>query len=259
VGVKSEDPRRPAAETVPVLKLNLIQDFSTGVYDYNLMTSAFVALTAGAGHEAGRAVKVSFSAQEWCGHAYAQARLDASGVRLESHSYFDGEADETSTLPANAVGLVEDALLVWARGLASPVPAPGATVDAPVLRSLEHARLAHVPVAWDRATLGRSASSSLVTVPAGTFDVDEWTVSIASATGPRSYPPGRSPAAPTPRTWRFLVERAWPHRVIRWTRGDGARADLVASSRIAYWTMNGPGLESALDGLGLRPRGPRTP
>src|SRR6056297_3157419 len=37
--VKSE-----GAEGVSVMKLNLIQDFPTGVYDYHLMTSAFVAL-----------------------------------------------------------------------------------------------------------------------------------------------------------------------------------------------------------------------
>ena len=31
------------AGTVPVMKLNLVEDFQTGIYDYNLMTSTFVA------------------------------------------------------------------------------------------------------------------------------------------------------------------------------------------------------------------------
>ncbi len=36
------------------------------------MTSAFSALTAVNGRPAGSVSKVSFSAQEWCGHVYAQ-------------------------------------------------------------------------------------------------------------------------------------------------------------------------------------------
>ena len=258
-GVKSEDPRRPAAETLPVLKLNLIQDFPTGVYDYNLMTSAFVALAAGAGRDNGRTLKVSFSAQEWCGQSYAHAQIDPAGVRLVSHSYFDGEADAAVTLPSPPDGLAEDALLVWARGLLAPVLAPGATVEASLLRSLELGRLEHVRAAWDRGTLARSAESQSVTVPAGTFDVDERTVSVPTMTEPRSYPPARSATPLAPRTWTFLVERAWPHRVIRWSRSDGASAVLVASARIPYWKLNGPGLESALAELGLQPRAPRTP
>ncbi len=168
-----------------------------------------------------------------------------------SHSYFDGEADGTQTLPSPRDGLAEDALLVWARGLATPVLDSGATVEVPLLRSLELERLTHVRAVWDRATLARSAETRTVTVPAGTFEVDERTVSVPSVTEPGRPPP--------PRTWSFLVERAWPHRVIHWSRSDGARADLVASTRMAYWKMNGPGLESALAQLGLKPRATRTP
>jgi hypothetical protein len=236
-GVKSEDPARPASETVPVMKLNLVQDFSTGIYDYNLMTSAFVAL------DGRRTLKVAFSSQEWCGQVYSQARLDRSNVRLDSHSYFDGEADATATLPAQPDGLAEDALLVWARGLAEPQLEPGATAEVPLLRSLELARLTHVPVAWDRATLWRAKASRQMTVPAGTFEVEERTVVVQ---------------APK-RTWTLLVERAEPHRIVGFARDDGIEAKLVASKRMAYWKLNGPGRESALGELGLKPRPPRTP
>jgi len=241
LGVKSEDPHRPAAETVPVMKLNLIQDFPTGVYDYNLMTSAFVSLASAAGVEARRTLKVSFSAQEWCGQVYAQARFESAGIRLVSHSYFDGEADQSTTLPAKG-GLAEDALLVWARGLADPVLAPGATAEVPLLRSLERARLEHVGVDWDPATLTRSKKIERVIVPAGTFEVETLAVSMAAE-----------------RTWTFLVERAAPHRVVRFVRSDGMKAELIASKRIPYWTLNGPGRESTLRELGLTPRPPRTP
>ncbi len=258
-GVKSEDASRPAAETVPVMKLNLVQDFATGVYDYNLMTSAFVALDAGAGVDSRRTLKVAFSAQEWCGQVYSQARLERSGVRLVSHSYFDGEADASTTLPSRPDGLAEDALLVWARGLAAPVLDPGKTAEVPLLRSLERARLGHVPVAWDRATLSRSTAPRRTVVPAGTFEVDELTVAIAALEEPRTYPPSHPKASAAKRTWTFLVERAAPHRIVRFGRDDGMKAELVASKRMPYWTLNGPGLESALAELGLKPRPPRTP
>jgi len=259
VGVKSEDPRRPAAETVPVLKLNLVQDFPTGVYDYNLMTSAFVSLAAAAGVDARLTLKVSFSAQEWCGQVYAHARFEGAGVRLVSHSYFDGEADEASTLPAREGGLAEDALLVWARGFADPVLAPGATAEVPLLRSLERARLAHVRVDWDRATLSRSKTVERVSVPAGTFEVEALSVAVATTTETRAYPPARPQSTSAARTWTFLVERAAPHRIVRFARNDGTKADLIASKRIPYWTLNGPGLESTLSELGLKPRAPRAP
>src|SRR6266851_2205386 len=40
--VKSDPGKHPKSDEFPVLKLNLVQDFPTGIYDYNLMTSAFV-------------------------------------------------------------------------------------------------------------------------------------------------------------------------------------------------------------------------
>jgi hypothetical protein len=88
--VKADGPAREDGEgggTFQAMKLNLIQDVPTGVYDYNLMTSAFVALQSVPGEPAlppGAPVKVSFSSQEWCGHVYPQALFRQSGVRLRA-------------------------------------------------------------------------------------------------------------------------------------------------------------------------------
>src|SRR5262249_52458683 len=109
--VKSDPGKHPESDEFPVMKLNLVEDFPTGIYDYNLMTSTFVALKAVNGRSAGSTTKVSFSSQEWCGNVYAQALFDAASVRHESHSYFDGEADRQETLPYPEAGLAEDALL----------------------------------------------------------------------------------------------------------------------------------------------------
>ena len=257
--VKSENPDRPQSETFPVIKLNLVQDFPTGVYDYSLMTSAFVALAEHGGRPRGAATKVSFSAQEWCGHVYAQLVFDAQRVALDSHSYFDGEADERLELDASAGGVAEDALPIWARGLAAPRLEPGESREVPLLRSLEIARLGHVAVNWDRATLSRSAAHHTVEVPAGTFEVETVTVEVAAAAVPGRYPPGRADERRVDRRWTFLVETAAPHRIVEWQRDDAVRARLLASERMPYWQMNGGDQTGALERLGLTARPPRTP
>ena len=40
--VKLDDPSRSPGDAVDVLKLNLVRDFQTGIYDYNTMVSLFV-------------------------------------------------------------------------------------------------------------------------------------------------------------------------------------------------------------------------
>src|SRR5688572_26609928 len=60
--VKVDNPRANPADTFDALKLNLVRDFQTGIYDYNTMVSVFVRSDTFA------PVKVSFSSAEWCGH-----------------------------------------------------------------------------------------------------------------------------------------------------------------------------------------------
>jgi hypothetical protein len=135
IRVKADPGRHPKRDEFPVMKLNLIEDFATGIYDYHLLTSAFVSLVPVNSRGAGAPTKLSFSAQEWCGHTYAQLLFDHRYARYTGHSYFDGEADSSSAfiVPANAQA--EDALMIWARGLASAVVAAGDSAEAPVTGS----------------------------------------------------------------------------------------------------------------------------
>lgn len=240
--VKSDPGKHPVSDEFPVMKLNLVQDFSTGIYDYNLMTSAFVALAPVNGHPAGSATKVSFSSQEWCGGVYGQILFDSGSARLASHSYFDGEADQTSALPTPPDSLDGDALLLWARGFAAPTLASGERRQVPLVKSLRTARLTHRAVDVGKATLAREGSPSRATVPAGTFEVERRIVEIAG--GP---------------TWTVSVETAEPHRIIQWETSDGEKASLLSSARLEYWKMHGEKDLPALAKLGLKPRPPRTP
>src|SRR2546423_13573645 len=58
--VKADPGRHPASDVYPVMKLNFVRDFQTGIYDYNVLTSVFARVAAGAFP----VVKTSFSSQE---------------------------------------------------------------------------------------------------------------------------------------------------------------------------------------------------
>ncbi len=239
--VKADPGKHPATDEFPVMKLNLVEDFQTGIYDYNVMTSSFVALAPVNGRPAGAPTKISYSSQEWCGNTYQQLLFDARAIRSTSHSYFDGEADQQAELSYPADGISEDELLMWARGQAGPHLSPGERREVQLLKSLQGARQQHVPVTWERATLARSARPQPLSVPSGKFTVDVWTVAVPGGTNRTIY-----------------VEASEPHRIIRWEASNGERADLLGSSRMKYWEMNREGFETALKKLGLSPRPPRT-
>ena len=116
--VKADPGKHPKSDEFPVMKLNLVKDFQTGVYDYNDMTSAFLALDNVNSRPAGTLTKVSFSGQEWCGHVYHQLLFDARSIRSARHSYFDGEGDEQRSLTYPAGSIAADALWFWTRGMA---------------------------------------------------------------------------------------------------------------------------------------------
>lgn len=243
--VKADPGRRPQSDEFPVMKLNLVQDFPTGVYDYNMMTSVFTSLAPHHGQSGGAVSKVSFSSQEWCGHVYQQALFSADQVRATSHSYFGGEADESiklSTPDAPGGAIAEESLWSWARGWAVPILAPGEAVEVACFRSLQEARLDHRPLAWRTARLVRGDATSSLTVPAGTFQVVRHRAEIEG--GP---------------TWEFWVESAAPHKIVRWTTSGGQLGEMVGSERLAYWNRNGKGEERGLSSFGLTPRPARTP
>jgi len=235
--VKADPGNHAKSDEFPVLKLNLMQDFPTGLYDYNMMTSTFIALKPVNARPIGSATKVSFGSQEWCGHVYHQALFDKHQVRHTLHSYFDGEADQSAKIDHPKDAISEDALLIWARGLAWPVLAKGESMNVSVLRSLEFVRLRHRPLQWGSARLSYAEQAQQVTVPAGAFDARVMTAAIAG--GP---------------TWTFYVEDAAPHRVVKWKSTKGHKGELIESSRMKYWQMNGEGNEKHLKKIGLTPR-----
>ena len=135
--VKADPGKHPASDIVPVMKLNLMKDFQTGIYDYHDMLTAFGALTPANGLPAGMLTKTVYSRQEWLGSTFNMALLDKSRVKITSHSYLDGEGDQQRELSMQPNAMTEDGLWFWARGWAQPVLGLGDVKAMPYLSSAE--------------------------------------------------------------------------------------------------------------------------
>jgi hypothetical protein len=227
--VKADPGKHPPADVYPVMKLNAVRSFPTGIYDYDVMTSTFLRVAAG-----WPLAKVSFSSQEWCGHVWHQLVPRSGKLSGLFHSYFDGEADGTDALDMPVGGIAEDALPVLVRGWNGALVEPGQSRTVPFLPSLLSSRLLHRPLAWTKATIRRAAATTRVKVPAGSFEVTVYDVAVEDG-----------------RRLSFAVESAPPFRLVRQTGSDGEELRLQGSTRLAYWQLNKPGDERHLKEMGL--------
>ena len=90
---------------IPVLKMNLLKKFGTGIYPYSMMLSTFTSLKESQG-----VIKASASGQEWCGHIFSQMNQRKEQYEVVSYSYFEEEGDTQFTLPTT---FTEDE--IWSR------------------------------------------------------------------------------------------------------------------------------------------------
>src|SRR6185436_5217707 len=148
----------------------------------------------------------------------------------------DGEADGQDDLPQPEGGVYEDLVPILVRGWGTISLPPGESRTVPFLPSLLHARLDHKKLAWGRARISRSAETTKVKVPAGSFEASVWTVAEEGG-----------------RTVTYDVEAAAPFRLLRWSTDAGEEASLLGSTRLSYWKLNGPGGEQHLAEIGLKP------
>ena len=85
--VKADHPTKE--NSVSVLKMNRIDRFSTGIYDYSLYTSVFTASKQFSAHYP---LKITMGAQDWCGQTFTQINNN-NGFEYSHHSYFESEGD----------------------------------------------------------------------------------------------------------------------------------------------------------------------
>ncbi|UCF91145.1 MAG: J domain-containing protein [Desulfobacterales bacterium] len=233
IQVKAE---HPGPADIPILKLNATRKFYTGIYPYSVMTSTFAPLDA---RKYTLPLKISSTTQEWCGNVYLQMNLRGDQYLVESHSYFEKEADKT--LRIRSV-LPEDAL--WTTIRLAPAGLPQGEFF--LIPGALYTRLAHRPLEPQRvsAQLTAAEGQSLEGNPLVSYEVN--------------FPVEK-------RVLKIFFEKDFPYRIQGWEdthsglKGPGGQALTTRAGRTHtilsdYWNRHGNQDRSLLVKLGLRDR-----
>ena len=228
------DQSRP--DNVPVLKLNAVRKFFTGIYPYSILTSVFSPIDI---QKYALPLKISSSTQEWCGHAYTQMNLINDQYRVRWHSYFEKEGDREFQLTNH---VPEDA--VWNIIRVAPNRLP--LGELLVIPGTVYARLAHRPLTPQKAVaeLMAVAEISLEGNPLVRYEI-------------------RFPAQQ--RRLRIYFEKNFPYRIQKWedsypiVAAMGGNAMTTRATRThtimnAYWRHHGNKDRALLKRLGLNAR-----
>ena len=206
--VKLDDPAKAGDDRMPVLKLNAIQRFQTGIYDYSLMSSLFTPVDF---QKFPHSLKATTTVQDWCGHVFTQMNLKGNGYHVSSYSYFEMEGDKQSDTEGGA--LLEDEIFTRLRLNPASLP-KGATKMVP---NLTYTRLRHKPIA---------AQNAVIDIKDGQAGLKTCVV---------TYPDIK-------RRLEVSFEAAFPYKIMSFTEYDGdkkmSEAKLKKSVMSDYWAKH---------------------
>jgi hypothetical protein len=210
-------------DNIPILKLNRTKKYLTGIYPYSIMSSSFYPV-----HDNQQALKVTFSAQEWCGQVFAQIN-NRDKFKINSFSYFEQEGDIDLELEKN---VLENEL--WNRIRINPFDLP--IGEFKMIPDLEYIRMAHKELAAYTAIVSLTKNDGFF-IYRITYPELERTLEISFRS---SFP--------------FTIE-SWSET---YKSGYGAKAHLMTSKatkiktlNTPYWRQNGNNDISLRDTLGL--------
>ncbi len=207
------------SNAVPVLKLNAVRKFYTGIYPYSIMTSVFTPVDL----KKTATLKVVSTTQEWCGQTFMQLNNRDAGFDLETRSYFQKEGDQQVRLqPA----LLEDE--IWTRIRLAPESLPTGNIE--IIPGQIFSRLRHLPLKVEQATAVLATTSD-----AGLSDGDIQVYSIDYQDVERKL--------------EIRFEKTFPHRILAWQEtgrsGFGPDAPVLTtharkthSLKTDYWSKN---------------------
>lgn len=220
--VKLDNPDLAGTDKVGVLKLNMTKNFVTGIYPYSMMLSAFTPVDI---NQVPHTIKLTMTAQEWCGQVFSQLNLKHENYVIAGHSYFEKEGDETLKLK---VTWLEDEL--WNRIRLDPQSLPVGEVE--VIPGLFFSRLSHVGLNSEKAICTKEEASDLVTYVI-------------------TYPSHK-------RSLAIEFEKAFPHIIKGWTekfeqKGNAYTTTATLDNQLItnYWTKNKNEFLYLRDSLGL--------
>ena len=217
--IKPDNPI-PESEKIPVLKLNDLRTFTTGIYEYSVMTSVFTAVQQQHGVPLWGTMKVAFSAQEWCGVVFERmVRTDTtySGVW---YSYFESEGEGAYSFPTAGHVETEDNLWIRVRELRGERMEQGEQQSFKLLPSAWTRRKRHIGPSLVDATLTKGKSQTIVTeIGKMKATVFRWEFDGGVTT--------------------VYVEDAYPRRILAWEEPDGSSGTILATKRSTYWEEHG--------------------
>jgi hypothetical protein len=209
-------------ENISVLKLNQMKNFNTGIYPYSIMSSTFSPIT-----NTGHPLKLSNGVQEWCGQVYMQLN-NRDNFEIESHSYFEGEADQKFSLPKT---WLENE--IWNLIRINPEELP--TGDVMIIPSFEYLRLRHKEIKQHSAFASLKQGDSITIYTLNYPDIQ--------------------------RQLMIFFNSTFPYEIEKWeevnaaNRNDTRRLKTTATKikliRSAYWKENGNEFVHLRDSLGL--------
>lgn len=217
--IKVETPATPKADRVYALKLNNILKFTTGIYDYSVMTSVFSAVEPRAQPLPFELQKITLTAQEWCGHVFEEVVVRDGQLRGDLNSYFEAEGRQSWAFEMPQAFASEDHLLIRIREPKEPFMAEGESRAVTMLPALWQFRVGHRARELVPATLSKGTREP-VDVGGRTYAAVPWTWSYGS------------------RQQSVWVDTAYPHRILKWSGSDGASGELLATMRQPYWALH---------------------
>jgi len=214
-----------------VLKLNFLKKFTTGIYDYSLMSSTFTPIDF---RKYPSTLKVSFSAQDWCGQSFGQMNVKDKELEFELRSYFQAEGDRDTSIAAT---YLEDD--IWNRMRLEPQTLPLGKIE--MVPSMEYLRLRH-------KAFGPYECEANLFLQVNDSESGEEFYSY------QLYYPDLD------RKLTVRCESRFPFRVLGWEETwnastDEARAtkaELKNTIKSPYWQKNGVKNEALRDSLGLQ-------
>ena len=194
-------------KNVPILKLNSTKKFTTGIYPYSLMTSTFSPIDSDK-----KAIKISFSAQEWCGNTFVQLN-NKSDYEIQFYSYFESNADRNINLKKT---ILENE--IWNQLRVSPENLPVGKLQ--LIPSFEYLGLHH------KKFQAYEAIASLA-------EKEDFLIYKIH------YPTLR-------RTLTIIATKAFPFTIERWEESFSSRGKMLTTKAVkiktiqsAYWSKNG--------------------
>ncbi len=203
--VKLDHPQDTGSDDVSVMKLNNIRKFTTGIYDYAILTATFTPIDS---QKHPHTLKSNTSMQEWCGHTFTQLNLKGKKYQFQQFSYFEAEGDTEKDIP---VALLEEELMTRIRLNQGQLPL--GEID--LIFSTLYSRFAHKELEIAKAKISKTETDSTLN-----YKIEYLKHS---------------------RKVSIEVQKAFPYKILSWSEDDGdgliTEARLKKSINEPYWNQ----------------------